>query len=75
MMQAVAVNRSGKYFRLEDDRVIPFCSMMDINGNDTDDPAECVIALFQIPEGEDGAGKYSGADLREFDDDMQETVQ
>jgi hypothetical protein len=69
-LQAVAVNRKGKYFRLVDDSKLPFCSMMDINGDETEDADACVIALFQLPD-----GRFSGVDLRLFGADMQETTQ
>ncbi len=69
-LQAVAVNRKGQYFRLDDDSKLPFCAMMDANGEDTEDPDACVIALFQLPN-----GRFSGVDLRLFGDDQQETTQ
>ena len=67
---AVAVNRHGRYIRLEDDRKLPIVAMMDIHGDDTEDPATCVIAIIERPD-----GLFTGVDLRRFDEDMQETMQ
>jgi hypothetical protein len=69
-IMAVAVNRHGRYIRLEDDRKLPIVGMLDIHGKDTEDPDACIVALFERPD-----GLFSGVDLRRFDDDMQETMQ
>lgn len=65
-----AVNRRGKFFRLEDNTIINFISMLDINGKLTDNPDDCIVAIFQLPD-----GFLKGVDLRLFrDDDMLETT-
>lgn len=69
-VQAIGYNRAKQYFRLHDDSILPWCGMMDINGDDTNDPTKAIVVLFQLPD-----GMYSGIDLREFTDDMIEVTQ
>lgn len=64
-----AVNRRGKFFRLEDESVLHFKTMLDIDGNVTTDPDQCILAVYQLPN-----GLMRGVDLRLFDDDMQEVT-
>jgi hypothetical protein len=70
-MAAEYISVEGKFFLLTDGTVIPWEAMMDADGNDTEDPTQCVIAVFQIPEGYAGAGRWSGHDIREFADDQR----
>jgi hypothetical protein len=58
----VWINRHGKFFRLEDDTVVPFKCMIDINGDVTSDSNACIVAIFQLPD-----GLYRGLDLRVLD--------
>jgi hypothetical protein len=67
---AVAVNRKGKFFRLDDDTKLPFIEMLDASGKKTLNPDDCIIALYQLPN-----GMFSGVDLRLFGHDQQETTQ
>jgi hypothetical protein len=70
-MNGTAVNRRGKFFRLENDGVLPFKRMLDIHGNVTTDPDSCIVAVFELPN-----GLYRGLDLREFEHpDNTETLQ
>jgi hypothetical protein len=64
-----ALNRRGRFFRLEDDNVLKFTVMLDIDCKKTDNPDDCVLAVFQLPN-----GLFRGVDLRMFNEheDMQE---
>jgi hypothetical protein len=53
-----AVNRRGKFFRLEYDTIINFISMLDIDCKPTTNPDDCIIAIFQLPD-----GLFKGVDL------------
>lgn len=68
-IHATALNRRGKFFRLEDDNVLKFTAMLDIDCKPTDNPDDCVLAVFQLPN-----GLLRGVDLRIFGDDDQETT-
>lgn len=70
-VHTTGVNRRGKFFRLIDDTKLMFARMLDINMNPTENPDECIVALYQLPDGE-----FRGVDLRLFhDDEMQEVTQ
>ena len=62
-MTAVALNRKGKKIIMEDDSILTFGGMLDIHGNDTEDPNLCVLALVQLPN-----KMWTGVDLRLFDE-------
>lgn len=65
---ATAVNRRGKFFRLLDDTILPFTTMLNINGKVTDNPDDCILAVYQLP-----GGLFRGVDLRLFErEDMME---
>jgi len=67
-IHTTAVNRRGKFFRLIDDTILPFTQMLDIKGNVTNNPDECVLAVYQLP-----SGLFRGVDLRLFErEDMME---
>jgi len=61
--EAIALNRKQKLIILTDDTVIPFASMLDADGEETDDPRECALAIIQLPN-----GKWSYVDLSDFDE-------
>lgn len=64
-----AVNRRGKFFRLIDDTILPFTTMLDISGNVTSNPDDCILAVYHLPN-----GIMRGVDLRMFErEDMMET--
>jgi hypothetical protein len=70
-IHTTAVNRRGKFFRLIDDTILRFTAMLDINCKPTENPDECVLAVYQLPDGE-----FRGVDLRLFhEDEMQELTQ
>lgn len=70
-LHTTGVNRRGKFFRLIDDTILVFSKMLDINCNPTENPDDCIIAVYQLPDGE-----YRGVDLRLFhEDEWQETTQ
>lgn len=62
-----ALNRRGRFFRLEDDNVLKFTTMLDIDCKPTNNPDDCVLAVFQLP-----CGLLRGVDLRIFGEDDQE---
>ena len=67
-IHTTAVNRRGKFFRLTDNTILRFSAMLDINHRPTENPDECVLAVYQLPDGE-----LRGVDLRLFhEDEMQE---
>lgn len=63
-IETTGVNRRGKFFRLIDDTILHFTTMLDINCKPTDDPDKCILAVYQLPDGE-----YRGVDLRLFHDE------
>jgi hypothetical protein len=65
-LRAVGVSLEGHYFLLDDDTTLPIVCMIDIDGDETANPDSCVIAIFKLPN-----GRFSGHDVREFDDDMR----
>ena len=60
--QAVGINLEGRYILLEDDTTLPIVGMMDHAGDDTNNPAECVVAIFELRN-----GMFSGVFIHEFD--------
>lgn len=60
---AVALNRKQRLIILTDDTVIPFATMLDANGEETDDPGECAVAIIQLPN-----GMWTGVHLSDFDE-------
>jgi hypothetical protein len=60
-IHTTAINRRGKFFRLIDDNILRFSKMLDINLNPTENPDECILAVYQLPDGE-----FRGVDLRLF---------
>jgi len=65
-VQAVGVSLEGRYFLLDDNTTLPIVGMLDINGDDTEDPDKCIVAIFQMKN-----GMFSGHDIREFDESMR----
>jgi hypothetical protein len=63
-INTTTVNRRGKFFRLIDGTILEFTAMLDCNCNPTDNPDECIIAMYEIPD-----GLFKGVDLRLFSDD------
>lgn len=67
-IHTTGVNRRGKFFRLIDGTRLMFTRMLDIECKPTENPDECILAVYQLPDGE-----FRGVDLRLFhDDEMQE---
>jgi hypothetical protein len=70
-INGTAMNRRGKFFRLENDGRLPWKCMLDIAGNVTTDPDCCIVAVFELPN-----GLYRGLDLRDIEyPDNVETLQ
>ncbi len=61
--RVVAINRTKRLALLDSGAVVEIASMIDIDGDKTDDPEECLVAIVQLPN-----GMWSCCDLREFED-------
>jgi hypothetical protein len=51
-MQVVAINRTDATAILDCGTIIHFATMLDIEGNETDDVSECVCAVAPLPNGD-----------------------
>lgn len=61
-MQVVAINRTGAAAILDCGTIIHFATMLDIDGNETDDVSECVCAVAPLPN-----GYFAVIDFSEFE--------
>lgn len=50
-MQVVAINRTDATAILDCGTIIHFATMLDLDGNETDDVSECVCAVAPLPDG------------------------
>ncbi len=62
MMQITAINRSEACAILDTGQIIHFATMLDIEGNETDDVSECVVAVAPLP-----CGRWVVIDFSEFE--------
>lgn len=58
-----AINRSKRLALLDSGDVVLFEMMLDIDGDVTNDPDECFVAILQLP-----CGRWAYCDLREYED-------
>jgi len=61
-LRAVGISLEGRYILLDDDRTLPIVCMLDAVGRETEHPDECVVAIFERPD-----GTFGGHDVREFE--------
>lgn len=59
----VAINRTRRLVLLDSGAVVPIETMIDADGERTNDPDECFCAIVQLP-----CGRWACCDLREFED-------
>jgi hypothetical protein len=51
VMQVTAICRRDACAVLDTGEIVHFATMLDIDGNETDDPAECAVAVAPLPDG------------------------
>lgn len=61
-MEVIAINRSEACAILDTGHVVHFATMLDIDGNETDDVSECVCAVAPLPNGD-----FAVIDFSEFE--------
>jgi hypothetical protein len=61
--RVVAINCERRLAVLNSGAVVSIASMIDIDGNRTDDPDQCFIATVEMPD-----GSWGSFDMREFGD-------
>lgn len=50
-MNVTAINRRMKIAVTDTYEIVDFDSMFDIEGDETDDPEDCVVAVVHLPDG------------------------
>lgn len=61
-MQVTAINRSDGSAILDTGQIVHFSVMLDVDGNETDDIADCVVAVAPLPNGD-----WAVIDFSEFE--------
>ena len=61
-MEVTAICRRDALAILDTGEIIHFATMLDIDGNETDDTAECVCAVAPLPD-----GRWVVIDFSEFE--------
>lgn len=60
-----AINRMKRLALLDGGAVVSITTMLDIDGDETNDPEECFIAILQLPN-----GSWACCDIRDFEDSV-----
>lgn len=61
-MEVIAINRSEACAILSTGQIVHFATMLDIEGNETDDVSECVCAVAPLPD-----GRWAVIDFSQFE--------
>jgi hypothetical protein len=59
----VAINRKMRFVVLDSGATLPIQTMINADGDETDDPDECIFAIVPHP-----CGSWICCDLREYED-------
>ena len=59
----IAINRKARLAILDSGAVVEIASMIDLDGNETNDPEQCFCAIVPLP-----CGRWACCDLGEFED-------